>query len=61
MWSNGEFGLQGRKVVYILHGHGTGQLKEGLRGFLRGHPYVAKFDPAPETEGGDAFTMVKLK
>lgn len=52
---------QNRKVVYILHGHGTGQLKEGLREFMKRHPYVAKHQPAEETDGGDAFTMVRLK
>lgn len=52
---------QGRKVIYILHGHGTGQLKEGLREFMKRHPYVSSHRSADETDGGDAFTMVKIK
>ncbi len=52
---------QGRKVVYILHGHGTGQLKEGLREFMKRHPYVGKHRAADESDGGDAFTQVSMK
>jgi len=39
----------------------TGQLKEGLREFMKRHPYVAKHMPAEETDGGDAFTQARLK
>jgi DNA mismatch repair protein MutS2 len=52
---------QGRKCVYILHGHGTGQLKEGLREFMKRHPYVGKHRAADESDGGDAFTQVFMK
>lgn len=52
---------QKRKVVYILHGHGTGQLKEGLREFMKRHPYVGRHRSADESDGGDAFTQVFLK
>jgi dsDNA-specific endonuclease/ATPase MutS2 len=38
-----------------------GQLKEGLREFMKRHPYVASHKSAEETDGGDAFTMVRLK
>jgi len=52
---------QKRKVVYILHGHGTGQLKEGLREFMKRHPYVSRHRAADDSDGGDAFTQVFLK
>ena len=53
----------GFPVVYLLHGHGTGALKKGLRQWLTqqrpGNVISAK--PAAEGDGGDAFTMVALK
>lgn len=51
---------EGRDVVFLLHGHGTGALKDGLRGWLRSSAYVADFAPASEEQGGDAFTVVRL-
>ena len=49
------------KVVFILHGHGTGALKQAIRRWLPTCSYVAQWRPADETEGGDAFTMVLLR
>ncbi len=46
--------------VFLLHGHGTGALKDGLRGWLRSSGYVADWCPASEEQGGDAFTVVQL-
>jgi DNA mismatch repair protein MutS2 len=42
----------------ILHGHGTGALKQALRDHLSGSPYVADFRPGDRHEGGDAVTVV---
>jgi DNA mismatch repair protein MutS2 len=52
--------LTGHDAVFLLHGHGTGALKQALRGWLRSSVYVASFEPACEEQGGDAFTMVNL-
>jgi len=52
--------LRGFDAVFLLHGHGTGALKDGLRRWLTSCPYVAKFSPAAEDQGGDAFTVVRL-
>jgi DNA mismatch repair protein MutS2 len=46
--------------VFLLHGHGTGALKDGLRHWLRSSAYVADWAPANEEQGGDAFTIVAL-
>ncbi|HXT71385.1 MAG TPA: Smr/MutS family protein [Vicinamibacterales bacterium] len=45
----------------IVHGHGTGRLRDALRSFLRGHALVASVSPAADNEGGDGATIVELK
>ena len=46
---------------YILHGHGTGALKTGLRRFLKSDSRVKSAKPAAHDDGGDAFTRVELR
>jgi len=53
--------LKGRKRVFILHGHGTGALRSGIRGWIGSSQYVSSWRPAKTDEGGDAFTIVELK
>lgn len=45
----------------IVHGHGTGQLRRAIGAFLKEHPLVAKFDTAPQNQGGGGATVVELK
>ena len=45
----------------IVHGHGTGRLRDAMRSFLRSHPLVASAAPAADNEGGDGATIVELK
>jgi DNA mismatch repair protein MutS2 len=47
--------------IRIVHGHGTGQLRKGLHQFLKGHPLVMKYAPAPDNQGGGGATIVELK
>lgn len=49
------------REIRIVHGHGTGQLRKGLHAYLKAHPLVQKFYPAPENQGGGGATMVELK
>ena len=51
----------GRERVYVLHGHGTGALKTGLRRFLKADARVKSASPAAHDDGGDAFTRVELR
>lgn len=44
----------------IIHGHGTGVLKKAIREYLSDSPYVAKFRPGEEAEGGDGVSVVDL-
>ena len=47
--------------VYIIHGHGTGALKQSVRDFLKTSPYVSKFRPGNESEGSDGVSVVEIK
>jgi DNA mismatch repair protein MutS2 len=51
----------GRKVAFIIHGHGTGALRDAVRETLRTSGYVAKSRPGEPREGGDGVTVVWLK
>lgn len=46
--------------VTIIHGHGTGALKSAVRDFLSTSPYVAKFRPGEDFEGGDGVSIVDI-
>ncbi len=46
--------------VYIIHGHGTGALKQVIREYLMHSPYVAKFRPGENAEGGDGVSVVDI-
>jgi DNA mismatch repair protein MutS2 len=50
-----------QQQIRIVHGHGTGQLRRGLAAYLKDHPLVAKFYPAPREQGGEGATIVELK
>ncbi len=46
--------------AFLIHGHGTGALKAGVRRHLRSSPYAKRFLPAPREQGGDGVTIVVL-
>lgn len=46
--------------VTIIHGHGTGALKSAVRDFLSTSPYVAKFRPGEDSEGGDGVSIIDI-
>lgn len=54
--------LQGNAVsVRIIHGKGTGALRQALHQFLATHPAVAEFRLAELSEGGAGVTIVMLR
>ena len=53
--------LTDQRVVRLIHGYGTGQLKRALAGFLQQHPLVSRFASAPPEQGGGGVTVVELK
>lgn len=53
--------LYGLKKVEIIHGKGTGKLKQEIAEFLKRHPNVKSFRLGNWEEGGDGVTIVELK
>jgi DNA mismatch repair protein MutS2 len=53
--------LADERRLRIVHGHGTGRLRDAMRTFFRKHPLVATVSPAADNEGGDGATIVELK
>jgi len=51
----------GEETLRVVHGHGTGRLRAGLRAYLRKHSAVADFRAAKPPEGGEGATIVVLK
>jgi DNA mismatch repair protein MutS2 len=49
-----------QRVGFVLHGHGTGALKQAVRRALPDHPQVRRWRPAHPDEGGDAYTLVEI-
>jgi DNA mismatch repair protein MutS2 len=47
--------------VRIIHGFGTGALKNFVHHFLKGHPHISKFSFAPPNQGGNGATIAELK
>jgi len=47
--------------VLVLHGHGTGALKQAVREYLEDSPYVRMYRPGESHEGGDGVTVVGLR
>ncbi|MCB1036533.1 MAG: Smr/MutS family protein [Acidobacteria bacterium] len=52
--------LASRQQVRVIHGHGSGRLRQAVREFLRSHRAVASFRPGGEREGGDGATVALL-
>ncbi|MCC6260664.1 MAG: endonuclease MutS2 [Anaerolineales bacterium] len=52
--------LSGLPFVRIIHGKGTGKLRQAVREALRGHSYVKSFEEGGHTEGGEGVTVAKL-
>ncbi len=52
--------LAGAGRLRIVHGHGTGKLRKGLREHFRGYPGVGRLYPADPREGGNGATIVEL-
>jgi DNA mismatch repair protein MutS2 len=53
--------LTGLPFVRIIHGKGTGRLRQAVREALRGHEYVSSYEEGGDKEGGEGVTVAKLK
>jgi DNA mismatch repair protein MutS2 len=50
----------GLLFVRIVHGKGTGRLREAVRNALKDSPYVSSFEEPKENEGGAGVTVAKI-
>ncbi|MDZ7289201.1 MAG: endonuclease MutS2 [candidate division KSB1 bacterium] len=53
--------LAGWSEVRIIHGKGTGALRQSINNFLKDHPQTQRFHVAPMGEGDFGVTVVELK
>jgi DNA mismatch repair protein MutS2 len=47
--------------LWIIHGHGTGKLRQGVHAFLQQHPSVNNYEPADPADGGTGVTVAYVK
>jgi DNA mismatch repair protein MutS2 len=52
--------LAGLGQVVVIHGLGTGALRDAVRSRATGHPLVTSMRPGERGEGGDGAPIVKL-
>ena len=50
----------GLLFVRIVHGKGTGRLREAVRNALKSSPYVASFEEPKDNEGGAGVTVARM-
>ena len=43
--------------LWIIHGHGTGKLRQGVHNFLQQHPRVSRYEAAEQADGGSGVTV----
>jgi len=55
-----EASLCGLSQVRIIHGIGTGTVRQIVRDILASHPLVTSFRPGEQGEGGDGVTIVSM-
>ena len=53
--------LSDTRTLRVVHGYGTGQLRRAVGEFLKRHPLVANYGPAPDNQGAGGATVVELK
>ncbi len=53
--------LAGIPTVRILHGKGTGALRNAVHAELRENPHVTKYQFAPQNQGGEGVTLVTFE
>jgi DNA mismatch repair protein MutS2 len=52
--------LAGLPFVRIIHGKGTGKLRQAVRAALEQHPQVSSYEPGSDNEGGEGVTIAKF-
>ncbi len=52
--------VAGMPFVRVIHGKGTGRLRQAIREALKDNPLVTSFEGGLESEGGEGVTVVRL-
>ncbi len=47
--------------VWIIHGHGTGKLRQGVHTYLQQHPRVNNYEAASQVDGGSGVTVAYVQ
>lgn len=50
-----------RSAVFVLHGHGTGILRQAIRSHFASFPGIRRVRPADTSDGGDGVTLLELE
>lgn len=48
-------------AIWIIHGIGTGKLRQGVQEFLKQHPQVQRYELAKQSDGGAGVTIAYFK
>ncbi len=48
-------------ALWVIHGHGTGKLRQGVQDFLKRHPQIERFEAAEQSDGGTGVTVAYLR
>ncbi|MBN3899794.1 MAG: endonuclease MutS2 [Nostoc sp. NOS(2021)] len=48
-------------ALWIIHGYGTGKLRQGVHAFLQQHSRVNNYEPAEQADGGSGVTVAHIK
>jgi len=55
-----EHVLSGIGPLMVIHGHGTGAVRQAVRDYLKDNSYIQRFRPGETHEGGDGVTIIDL-
>jgi DNA mismatch repair protein MutS2 len=53
--------LAGRDAIFVVHGHGTGALRQAIRSHLKAHKGIENHRGGEQGEGGDGVTVAFLR
>ena len=52
--------VEGKSILRVVHGFGTGRLRRAIRNHLKEAPFVKSVTSADSKDGGEAITVVEL-
>ncbi|MEO1560322.1 MAG: Smr/MutS family protein, partial [Cyanobacteria bacterium J06632_19] len=52
---------EAQRAIWIIHGHGTGKLRQGVHSYLKQNPRISNYEAAPQNDGGTGVTIAYIK